>query len=136
VKHAYVALFAVVLVAAIGLTLAGRRGSVAPRPEAVEAARPVTNVNVVIENGSVTPARTTVQKGHDVHLRIESREARDVRVELSGYTDRVSVGLAAGAVWEGAFPADRPGEDFVWLIDGTPSGRFDVSGSHLVEGHR
>ena len=44
--------------------------------------------------------------------------------------------LAPGAGWTGEFLADRPGEDFAWLLDGEPAGRLTVTGSHLVEGHR
>jgi len=31
---------------------------------------------------------------------------------------------------------DRPGDDFPWLVDGRPSGRFVVAGSHLEDGRR
>jgi hypothetical protein len=59
------------------------------------------------------------------------------RLRLSGYEDRVDSGdLAPGATWRGAFLADRPGEDFAWLVGGGPSGQLAVRGSHLVEGHR
>ena len=32
--------------------------------------------------------------------------------------------------------ADRPGDDFAWIVDGAAVGRLVVQGSHLVEGHR
>jgi hypothetical protein len=60
-----------------------------------------------------------------------------VTLRLAGYQDRVSLdSLAAGETRVVEFLADRPGEDFTWLIDGRPSGWFLVTGSHLVGGHR
>jgi hypothetical protein len=72
-----------------------------------------------------------------VTLSIVNHGTRAVGIELSGYGDRVHVtGLAPGATWEGEFLADRPGDDFAWLLDGRPAGRLEIRGSHLVEGHR
>ena len=34
------------------------------------------------------------------------------------------------------FTADRPGDDFAWIVNGIPAARLTVSGSHLIEGHR
>jgi hypothetical protein len=60
-----------------------------------------------------------------------------VRVVLSGYEDRVTLAaLAPGARWTATLVADLPGDDFTWLVDGAPTGRFVVTGSHLVDGHR
>jgi hypothetical protein len=135
-KKAYWMLLALVLAAAMGLSLVGRRAPDAPQAPRVEVARETTNVALAVEDGAMVPARTAVPKGNDVHLKVVNREPHDVRIELAGYGDRVSFVLEQGATWEGAFQADRPGEDFMWLVDGLPAGRFDVVGSHLVEGHR
>jgi hypothetical protein len=60
-----------------------------------------------------------------------------VGLALAGYEDRLAIpALSPGATWSGEFIADRPGEDFAWLLDGVPAGRLAVTGSHLVEGHR
>jgi hypothetical protein len=54
-----------------------------------------------------------------------------------GYQDRFGAAhVAPDSVWRCEFVADLPGEDFAWMVDGTPAGRFEVKGSHLVEGHR
>jgi hypothetical protein len=68
---------------------------------------------------------------------VEHRGAATARLTLAGYEDRLDIpALAPGAGWTGQFLADRPGEDFAWLLDGQPAGRLTVTGSHLVEGHR
>jgi hypothetical protein len=54
-----------------------------------------------------------------------------------GYEDRLgAVRVAPDSLWRGEFVADRPGQDFAWVLDGAPAGRLEVAGSHLVEGHR
>jgi hypothetical protein len=59
------------------------------------------------------------------------------RLTLSGYEDQVPIPpLLPDGRWTGAFLADRPGEDFAWVLDGIPTGRFAVTGSHLMDGHR
>jgi hypothetical protein len=58
-------------------------------------------------------------------------------IALPGYEDRLTVPrLEPGAQWSGGFLADRPGDDFAWVVNERPAGRFLVAGSHLVEGHR
>jgi len=66
-----------------------------------------------------------------------NRDAVTVTLSLAGYEDRLAPrALARGARWDTTFIADRPGEDFAWLLDGKPAGQLTVTGSHLVEGHR
>ena len=69
-------------------------------------------------------------------------EIRGLRIGLPKGGDRadavadVSFSVAPGEIAHATFRADRPGGDFAWLVDGAPSGRFAVSGSHLEEGRR
>jgi hypothetical protein len=135
--RAYAALFAVTLVAALALSAFGRR----PHHEVVRTAEstPVPEVAVAIEIGAngVAPERVSVPKDHRVRLTVARRAGPPVTLQLAGYQDRVSLdSLAAGETRVVEFVADRPGEDFTWLIDGRPSGWFLVTGSHLVGGHR
>ena len=135
-KRPYLLLAAAVVALALALTALGRpRRADAPSPAA--AAAPVVEMAIAIGAGQVLPAVASVPKGARVRLRIENRGAAPARLALAGYEDRLEMpALAPGAVWTGEFLADRPGEDFAWLIDGQPAGRLAVSGSHLVEGHR
>ena len=133
----YLLLLAVALAAA-ALGLMARL----PRRESAQAkARPAVPIVVleiaIVGDGMVSPELSAVPKDHRVQLRITNRSARAARIGLSGYEDRASIGmLAPGAAWQGEFLADRPGEDFAWLVDGQPTGRFRVLGPHLVDGHR
>jgi hypothetical protein len=70
-------------------------------------------------------------------VRVVHRGTGPARLALMGYEDRLGVAeVAPGATWRASFVADRPGDDFAWMLDGAPAGRLRVSGSHLVEGHR
>ena len=135
-KARYLLLVIGIVVIALALTLLGR-----PRPHeapvSAPAPAPVAMVTLTIEGGRLSPAITSVAKGTQVRLRVDMREARGVRLALAGYQDRLAIpALEPGTTWSGEFIADRPGEDFAWLIDGIPAGRLLVTGSHLVEGHR
>lgn len=133
----YLALFAGVVLMAVILTALGRpRHGETPRTHSAPAA-PVVELALGILDGRVTPAVASVAKGSVVRLRVDYRGARPAHLALAGYEDRLVVPtLAPGVVWAGEFLADRPGEDFAWLLDGEPAGRLTVTGSHLVEGHR
>jgi hypothetical protein len=134
--RSYLGLAGVVAVLAVALALVGRPRGPAPAPPAAVAA-PVVDLAITIGAGQVSPAAATVPKGCRVRLRVTNQDAGPTRLALAGYDDRVSVPpLALGAVWSGEFLADRPGEDFAWLVNGEPAGRLTVTGSHLVEGHR
>jgi len=135
-KRPYLLLAAAVVVLAMALTVLGR-----PRrpetPHAVGTVTPVVELAIAIRAGQVSPAATSVPKGSRVRLRVEHRGAATARLALAGYEDRLDIPpLEPGAVWTAEFLADRPGEDFAWLLDGEPVGRLTVTGSHLVEGHR
>jgi hypothetical protein len=132
----YLGLAIAVVVLAVGLTLLGRpRHAKAPAQAAPPA--PVVVLELAVEGGRVAPAVTSVPKDARVRLRVSVRGARGVRLALAGYQDRLAIPeLVPGSTWTGEFFADRPGEDFAWLIDGVPAGRLAVTGSHLIEGHR
>jgi hypothetical protein len=135
-KGHYLGLTIVVLVLALGLTVLGRPRH-EERPAAPPAPAPVVVLTLAIEDGRLAPAMASVPKGARVRLRVDVRGTRGARLSLSGYQDRLAIPvLAPGTTWTGEFFADRPGEDFAWLIDGVPAGRLAVTGSHLIEGHR
>lgn len=114
----------------------------APRPEPRAAApapasRPDAAVALAVSDGAIVPARTATPKGAEVTVTLTNRDRVVRTVTLLGYEDRVSATrLEPGAAARVTFVADRPGDDFAWLVDGRPAGTFDVTGSHLVEGHR
>jgi hypothetical protein len=133
----YAALFAVAIVMALALSALGRR----PHHQAASVVRhsqaPEVALQVEITADGVKPERVSVPKDHRVRLTISRPSGRPVTVGLAGYRDRISLdSLAAGETRVLEFVADRPGEDFTWLINGQPSGRFVVTGSHLVGDHR
>ncbi|OGF14375.1 MAG: hypothetical protein A2W00_12800 [Candidatus Eisenbacteria bacterium RBG_16_71_46] len=135
-RRSYLALFAVIVLIAVGVTLAGRAPRDVPPPAKAQAAVPVVRLAIEVRAGAVLPPRAAVPKDHRVELEVRNGEARTVRLALAGYDDRVSLSLAPGERWAGSFLADRPGDDFAWLLDGRAAGRLDVTGSHLEEGHR
>ncbi len=134
----YLKLLGVALAAAALLGLIARLPRREPAQPKARAMAPVVALEIAIANdGTVSPEVSAVPKDHRVQLGITNRGVRAARVALAGYDDRLSIGtLAPGATWRGEFVADRPGEDLVWLVDGRPAGRFRVTGSHLVDGHR
>jgi hypothetical protein len=135
-KAHYLGLAAVVVVLAVGLTLLGRPRH-AQAPATAVAPAPVVVLELAVEGGRVAPAVTSVPKDARVRLRVSVRGARAVQISLAGYEDRLIIPeLVPGSTWTGEFFADRPGDDFAWLIDGIPVGRLAVTGSHLIEGHR
>jgi hypothetical protein len=135
-KGHYLGLAIAVVVLAATLTLLGRPRRAEP-PATAAAPTPVAVLELAIEGGRVAPAMASVPKDARVRLRVSVRGTRGVRLSLAGYQDRLAIPeLAPGSSWTGEFFADRPGEDFAWLIDGVPAGRLAVTGSHLVEGHR
>ena len=134
-KRAYLVLIAASLAAAVGLAALAR----VPQPRdttRVEPVRPRVAVRLTVEHGTVTPGVSTVRKGLVIRLAVLNRGASAVRFALSGYEERVSVArIAPDSTWRTEFLADRPGDEFEWLVDGRAAGRFIVLGSHLEEGH-
>ena len=135
-KGHYLGLALVVVALAVGLTLLGRPRH-AETPVRAVAPAPVVVLELAIEGDRMAPAISSVPKDARVRLRVRVRGARAVRLSLAGYEDRLGIPeLVPGSSWTGEFFADRPGDDFAWLIDGVPAGRLAVTGSHLIEGHR
>jgi hypothetical protein len=132
----YFTLLVVSVVIAIALAVVMKRPrSLAPRPLAV--AIPEVTLRLTIQPGAVMPPRSAVPKNHRVRLQVLNRGGQSLTLALAGYEDRLGTrAIAAGALWDTSFVADRPGEDFAWLLNGEPAGQLTVTGSHLVEGHR
>ncbi len=136
-RRAYLALLAITAAASLGLALLARlpRGAAERAPAPAEA--PSVALALDVEGGSLAPALSTVPKDHRVRLEVRNRGGEAVGIALAGYEDRVSApSVAPGETLRVEFLADRPGEDFAWLVDGKPCGRLAVTGSHLVDGHR
>ena len=87
-------------------------------------------------DGAVVADRDGVPKGTIVMLRVVNRGPVARMLSLSGYEERLHLPVAPSEIAHATFRADRPGGDFAWLVDGTPSGRFAVSGPHLDEGRQ
>jgi FtsP/CotA-like multicopper oxidase with cupredoxin domain len=127
-------------VAALALVLSalgrvpGRRASVeTPAADSTS----VEAVTLVIHGGTVTPATVRVAKGTRVALTVTNTGASRAELALPGYEERLpAIVIPAGSTWSGQFAADRPGDDFAWMVNGQAAGRFTVVGSHLEEGHR
>jgi hypothetical protein len=139
-RHRYVLLAAGTLALAAILAVWGhpsRRAGDRRAPEPPPAAAPIAMLSIDVRGGTVTPEHASVPKDSRVRLTVLNRDSTPVRFTLAGYEDRVHAdSLPAGRPWTTEFLADRPGEDFTWLVDGEPAGRLAVAGSHLVEGHR
>jgi hypothetical protein len=136
----YVWLAVAIVALAAALTAWGERLSRRPAPIASSDSTrvPAEDVDLMIgPDGGMTPASVTVEKGSRVHLSMSNTGPTPVRVELPGYEVHFpAVTIEPGGRWSGEFVADRPGDDFAWLVDGRPAGRLAVTGSHLIEGHR
>jgi hypothetical protein len=99
-------------------------------------ATPLVALSLDVRDGSVTPEACAAPKGSRVRLSVTNRGSAPVHLGLAGYEDRLKLEVAPGQSQMAEFLADRPGDDFAWTMDGKPTGRFKVTGSHLVEGHR
>jgi hypothetical protein len=86
-------------------------------------------------DGEVIPERVSVPVGAEVTLVAANEGAAPRGLTLSGYDDRLHLVVPPAKTARARFRADRPGAEFVWLVDGVPSGRVIVAGSHLIEGH-
>jgi hypothetical protein len=132
----YAVLLAITLIAALLLPGAARRlraRAEAPAPAAI----PEAILTLTLDGARVAPERGAVPKDHRVRLTVTNVGAAPVTLELAGYQDVLPAhDVPAHGRWEASFLADRPGEDFAWLLDGQPAGVLSVTGSHLVEGHR
>ena len=135
--RAYRNVLIAVMISALLVAVLARRPHRSVTPSGSAAVAPSVRLALEVHDGAMTPDPAGVPKDHEVELSITNREASVVRVTLGGYEDRVDTGaIAPGVTWSGRFLADRPGQDFAWLIGGRPVGRLAVAGSHLEEGHR
>lgn len=135
--RSYGLLLATVLALGLFLIWAGHGRRSAPTRERVASTEVVERVGIEVTDSSVDPASVVVPKNARVRLTIRNAGTRSTRISLAGYEDRMAaISLRAGETVAREFTADLPGEDFAWLVNGEPVGRFQVSGSHLVEGHR
>lgn len=133
----YRTLILVVLGGAIAVSALARMPRRAVEAPRAAAPAPVTDLAITIAGGGLTPAIASVPKGRVVRLAVTNADGVAIDLRLAGYEDRVAIrGLAPGATARDTFVADRPGEDFAWLVNGKPVGRLAVTGSHLEEGHR
>jgi len=134
----YLILFFVVIT--VGLLLfVGSRLARTSSPSRAEATRlPTVDVAITITpDYRIEPEVVSVPKDARVHLTVVNRYGLAVSLTLMGYQDRFAVAyVPRDSSWRGEFVADRPGEDFAWMLEGTPVGKLRVAGSHLVEGHR
>ena len=136
-SRAWRLLIAAAFLAGAGLVVARR----APRPAAVEEApappAPLVGLAIRVEDGAILPARTEVALGTRLVLtRLNAAHETHV-IGLSGHEQALPpCTLQVGESRTDTLLLTLPGDDFAWLLDGQPSSRLSVTGSHLVEGHR
>ena len=131
----YLAVLAIGLLAGLAMVALARR---APDTSSIteEAPIEIKALAVRVLDSGVQVSDSVLSQGVVVRLTVENATHAKLTLALGGYEDRVQFILAAGATDTTSFVADRPGDHFPWLRDGVPSARLDVSGSHLIEGHR
>jgi hypothetical protein len=133
----YLVLLALAAVLSVVVYHAGRTWSPAAPRGPSPARRDSVAVEITLTDHGVEPSRVAVPRDRRVTLTVHNRRRLAVGISLQGYQDALTIGtLTPGATWRGGFAADRPGEDFAWMVEGEPAGRFVVTGSHLVDGHR
>lgn len=136
-RYRLLVLGALALATLVAVSARHRSRAAAPAVAETSETRPERAVAITIEGASIRPARTIAPKGSLVTVTVENRDRTPRRLALLGYERQVApVVVAPGGSASLRFTADRPGEDFAWLVDGRPAGVFAVTGSHLVEGHR
>lgn len=132
----YLWLFVAALAAA-GIAGMAARGTRTPVPESAPETAAALPVSVEIQAHEVVASTPSIPAGSRVVLTVTNSSAAPAWMRLAGYEDRVDTGpIAPGRTVRITFVADRPGERFAWIVGEEPRGRLDVTGSHLVEGHR
>ena len=134
----YALLFVALTVIGLGLNAWFRRARLeAPPPARTAQAGGIDVALIITPDSRIEPAEVAVAKDTRVRLTVTNHHRLAVSLALMGYQDRFAVAyLPPDSVWRGEFLADRPGEDFAWMLEGAPVGRLRVTGGHLVEGHR
>ncbi len=129
----YLLIFGLGLVGAAVVSALPHPSAAPPAPAGAVTRRALA---VDIDGCGAMTSPAALPAGSTVTLTVTNHRPRSLRVSLAGYEDRVaSPPLAPNASWHVTFVADRPGEQFAWLVNGRPEGRLDLTGSHLVEGH-
>lgn len=136
-SRAWRLLIAAALLAGAGLVVARRAPRPAPVEDAPAATAPLVGLAIRVEGGAILPAHREVALGTRLVLtRINAAPESHV-IGLSGYERALPpCTLQAGESRMDTLLLTLPGDDFAWLLDGQPSARLSVTGSHLVEGHR
>src|SRR5262249_11369449 len=126
VMKRYVVLFVAALALAAvlaGVARAPRAPVAAPAPRAI----PEVTLRLTIERGVLTPERSAVPKDHRVRLEVTNRDPRTATLALAGYQDVLAPrAIEPGGVWSDSFVASRPGDDFAWMLDGSPAGQLQI----------
>ena len=136
-KRAYLVLALSSLAVAASLAALARVPHPPRDTAAVAAVHHGVALRLEVENGLIDPPVATVHKDWTVLLEVVNRDRLRIRVSLTGYEERVSSGpIAPDSTGRLRFEADRPGDEFEWLVNGHPAGRFMVVGSHLDAGRR
>ncbi len=137
-RRPYLWLLGAVLALALAVSALGRvPGRRAMIREKLATPTTAVAVALTIEDGALNPATIHALKGQRLALTVVNAGSSRAELALPGYEDRLpAVALQPGASWRGELLADRPGEDFAFLVNGEPAGRLIVAGSHLVEGHQ
>ncbi len=134
----YLMLFAIAVAASLALLAMGHR--VRRAAPTLPPAVPERVVDLALEitpDSHVIPEVATVPRDSRVRLTIVNHYRLAISLTLMGYQDHFAAAyVAPDSTWRGEFVADRPGDAFAWVLEGAPVGRLNVSGSHLVEGHR
>ena len=134
----YLALLGVAALLGLAGLLVARTAPLSRPPAATTDGPPAVTLDITVTpDEHNVPAVASVPKDHRVRLRVANHHHRRVTLTLMGYQDRFSAAAVdPDSVWQGEFLADRPGDGFAWILEGAPVGRLEVTGSHLVEGHR
>ena len=134
----YLLLFMGAVVAGLILVALSRRFPLAPAGDEQAPGGPVVEIAITVTpDAHIEPDAVSVPKDARVRLSVTNRHRLAVSLALMGYQDRFGAAyIPSDSTWRGEFVADRPGDDFAWVLEGAPVGRLRVTGSHLMEGHR
>lgn len=136
-SRAWRLLIAVAFLAGAGLVVARRAPRPAPVEELEAAPAPLVGLAIRVEAGAILPAHSEVALGTRLVLTRINAAPQSHVIGLSGYELALPpCTLQVGAARTDTLLLTLPGDDFAWLLDGQPSARLSVTGSHLVEGHR
>ena len=134
-RYRWILVFAVLGALAVSILLRMPQRAVARTAAPAQVDTLAVAVDVFADHVETQPQTFAV--GRTVALTVTNHRAAPLRFALTGYQDCVpAAAIAPNAPAHITFIANRPGDQFAWLIDGSPMGRLDIRGSHLVEGHQ